>query len=352
MARTILCLAGDGIGPEIIRATKAVLNSVRPILGAPIEYRDADVGFTSLANTGTTITDEVVAMAKAADGVILGPVSHNAYPPVAEGGLNPSAVLRSSLELFANIRPAKTYAGLQQPIEKPIDLVVMRENIEGFYADRNMFEGGGEFMPVEGVALAVRRITREASENIARSAFSWAASRPEKHVTAIHKANVLRMSDGLFLETVRAVAAEYSHVSYDEMLVDSAAAMLVRDPSRFDVIVTTNMFGDILSDLTAELSGSLGLGGSLNLGHHHVMAQAQHGSAPDIAGQDKANPVSLILSAAMLLTHFEEFQAARIIEDAVAELLSSKTTRTGDVSGLLGCSAFTKILTETIEAAI
>ena len=183
---------------------------------------------------------------------------------------------------------------------KEMDLVIVRENTEGFYADRNMFFGNGEFMPTEDVALAVRKISVKGCCRIAKAAFEIATKRRKK-VTAVHKANVMRISDGLFLREVHKVAEDYPQVKLDEMIVDAMAAMLVRDPARFDVIVTTNMFGDILSDEASEISGSLGLGGSLNAGDGVAMGQPQHGSAPDIAGKGIANPVSLMLSASMLL---------------------------------------------------
>ena len=348
----ILCLAGDGIGPEIMMATCAVLDAVAPLLHRPLDLSHADIGFAALAAGGSTIPDAVIDTARQADGIILGPVSHNDYPPLVEGGLNPSGVLRKELALFANIRPARSHRSLPRPITPAIDLVVMRENLEGFYADRNMFAGDGEFSPVDGVALAVRRITRAASQDIAAAAFEMAARRPAKRVTAIHKANVMRLSDGLFLDTVRAVAGDFPDIAYDEMLVDSAAAMLVRDPGRFDVLVATNMFGDILSDLAAELSGSLGLGGALNRGRQHAAAQAQHGSAPDIAGQDRANPVSLILSAAMLLAHLGEVQAATLVEEAVETALGDAHSRTADVGGDLGCAAFAAYLCRAIRERV
>ena len=236
--------------------------------------------------------------------------------------------------------PPGTWQGLTPPLGKPVDLVVVRENVEGFYADRNMFRGSGEFMPEPGIALAVRKITERGSLRIARAAFRLAASRGAKKVTAVHKSNVMRMSDGLFLECVRKVAAEHPEIEYDEVLVDAAAAYMVRDPGRFDVIVTTNMFGDILSDLASELSGGLGLAGSLNHGDEFSVAQAQHGSAPDIAGQDQANPVSLMLSVVMLLDHLNETAAAGAIRDAVAAALLDPALRTKDLGGELGTRAF------------
>jgi len=346
--RHLLCLNGDGISDEIMAATLAVFDAVKPYLHQPVRLIEDQVGFAALAQSGTTITDAVIDAAADADGIILGPVSHNSYPPVAEGGLNPSGVLRKSLSLYANIRPAFSFDGLPRPTKHQLDLVVMRENLEGFYADRNMAHGPGEVMPVDGVALAFRKITRDASYNIAKAGFELALKRQKKSVTAVHKANVMRLSDGLFLDTVREVAKTYPQISYDEVLVDAAAALLVRDPARFDVLVTTNMFGDILSDLVSELSGGLGLAGSLNVGHGHVMAQAQHGSAPDIAGQDKANPTSLILSLAMLLQHWHETTSAERINNAVIKMLAQADTRTTDLGGSLTCSAFTAILCQHI----
>lgn len=346
---SLLVLSGDGIGPEIMAATLSVLDAVAPALGRPIQTTEMEIGFAALRSSGSTIPQPVIDAALDADGVILGPVSHNAYPPVDQGGRNPSGVLRRELDLFANHRPAATWDGLPAPSRKAFDLVVMRENLEGFYADRNMFAGGGEFMPTPDTALAFRKITRQASLNIARAGFELAATRPAKHVTAIHKANVMRVSDGLFLECSRQIAAEYPDITYDELLVDAAAAHLVRDPAKFDVLITTNMFGDILSDLASELAGGLGLAGSLNFGTKNAVAQAQHGSAPDIAGQDKANPVSLILSVEMLLRHFGEIRGADLIRSAVAQSLRNPATRTEDLGGAMGTRSFADHLASSVR---
>ncbi|MDJ0627738.1 MAG: isocitrate/isopropylmalate dehydrogenase family protein [Rhodobacter sp.] len=345
----LLSLAGDGIGPEIMTATLAVLDAARPLCERDIHVESRQIGFAALEGEGSTIPPAVIKAALAADGVLLGPVSHNAYPPREAGGLNPSGVLRKELDLYANIRPARVWPGVRSLANGPMDVVVVRENLEGFYADRNMHLGPGEFMPTPGVALAIRRITEHASRRIAEAGFALAASRPVRKLAAIHKANVMRVSDGLFLDTVRDVAKAYPDVRYEEVLVDAAAAHLVRSPDRFDVLVTTNMFGDILSDLASELCGGLGLAGSLNAGPSHVAAQAQHGSAPDIAGQDKANPASLILSLTMLLRHFGETCAADRIEGAVAACLANPKTRTSDLGGELGTSAFTRQLVQRIE---
>jgi 3-isopropylmalate dehydrogenase len=347
----LLVLPGDGIGPEIAAATETVLAAADAAFGLGLELSRRDIGFATLAPLGTTIPDAVVEAAKAADGVILGPVSHNAYPPVAEGGRNPSGVLRRELDLYANIRPARAHAGVPAPIARPVDLVVVRENLEGFYADRNMHLGPGEFMPEPGIALAFRKVTVRASRRIGERAFALAEARLGRRVAAVHKANVMRVSDGLFLDAVRAVAAAHPDIAYEEVLVDAAAALLVRSPERFDVIVTTNMFGDILSDLASELSGGLGLAASLNLGERHAVAQAQHGSAPDIAGQDRANPVSLILSAAMLLRHLGLSKAAAAIETACDAALARPETRTQDLGGALGTAAFAETLAHTMRKA-
>ncbi|WP_170480764.1 isocitrate/isopropylmalate dehydrogenase family protein [Ruegeria arenilitoris] len=345
----LLCLEGDGIGPEIVNATLAVVQAAGRVLNRKIQTEKMDIGFAALKAKGSTIPQSVIEAAESVDGVILGPVSHNEYPPVEQGGRNPSGVLRKELELFANHRPAKTWVGLDAPSRKSFDLIVMRENLEGFYADRNMFAGCGEFMPEPDVALAVRKVTRKASLDIARAGFELAASRPAKHVTVVHKANVMRMTDGLFLECTRSVAKEFPSVAYKEMLVDAAAAHLVRDPTRFDVLIATNMFGDILSDLASELAGGLGLAGSLNFGALHAVAQAQHGSAPDIAGRDVANPVSLVLSVEMLLRHLGETNAADLIRASVGVALESPETRTRDLQGTLGTSAFTEVLCKLVE---
>ncbi len=342
----LFVLEGDGIGPEITAATVAVLEAAARTFGFELALEHAKIGFASLHESGTTFPDAVFEAARAADGVILGPVSHNDYPPASEGGLNPSGQLRKRLDLYANIRPAKSRPGFPPRCGNPVDLVTMRENTEGFYADRSMHLGPGEFMPTPDLALAVRKITRHACLRIAESAFSL-ASRRRKKVTAVHKANVLRISDGLFLECTREVASRYPDIAYDEKIIDAMAALLVRDASVFDVIVTTNMYGDILSDEASEIAGSLGLAASLNAGADHAVAQAQHGSAPDIAGQDRANPSSLIGSAAMLLGWLGErrgnpslLHAADAIEHALDRTIERPETRTPDLGGTIGTAAF------------
>jgi 3-isopropylmalate dehydrogenase len=350
----ILVLPGDGIGPEITEATIEVLNAADRRFGLNIELERDEVGFAALAASGSTCPPDVIERARAADGVILGPVSHNEYPPVAEGGVNPSGKLRVGLDLYANLRPARCRPGLPS-MARNMDLLIARENTEGFYADRNMASGPGEFMPVAGVGLAMRKITAAGCRRIALAGFREAMRR-RRRVTAIHKANVMRLTDGIFLDETRRVAAEFPDVDYDEMLVDAAAAWLIREPERFDVMVTTNMFGDILSDEASELSGSLGLAGSLNAGDENAMAQAQHGSAPGIAGKGIANPISLVLSAGMLLgwlgdrhDRAEYRDATAAIDTAVDAVLMDETLRTPDLGGTSLTADITKRLCGELE---
>jgi isocitrate/isopropylmalate dehydrogenase len=350
----LVVMPGDGIGPEITAATLIVLREIDRLLALGLTFADAPIGLAALQAHGSTLPDASFAAAQAADGVILGPVSHNEYPPAAEGGLNPSGEMRRRLDLYANIRPARSRPALPPRCGSAVDLVIVRENTEGFYADRSMYLGYGEIMPTPDLALSLRKITRAGSSRIAEAAFSLAARRRKK-VTAVHKANVLRVSEGLFLDCVREVRARYPQVAYEERIIDAMAALLVRDASVFDVIVTTNMFGDILSDEASEIAGSLGLAASLNAGADHAVAQAQHGSAPDIAGRDMANPSSLIGSAAMLLAWIGKRRgndnlvyAADLIERALDEVIAEPQWRTADLGGPLGTRAFAEHVAATL----
>ncbi len=353
----VLVLPGDGIGPEIVGPTLQILERVSASFGFGLKVETEEIGLASLAARGTTLPQAVMERIPQVDGVVLGPVSHYAYPPRAEGGINPSAELRTHFSLFANLRPAVSRPDLSV-LRAPMDLVIVRENTEGFYSDRNMYAGGGEFMPDADSAFSIRKITATGCERLAVAAFELAGRRRRK-VTAVHKANVLHLSDGLFLRVVREVAARYPEVELDELIVDATAAALIRRPDSFDVIVTTNMFGDILSDEAAELSGSLGLAGSLNVGHDIAVAQAQHGSAPDIAGRGVANPTSLILSAAMLLDWRGRRDgdetlcaAGAAIGAAVEATLDNPRTRTRDLGGELSTTEFGDRVLEQLSAAV
>ena len=341
----LLVLPGDGIGPEIMRATLAVMAAADRRFALDLSIETLDIGFAALEKHGTTLPDGVLERARRVDGVILGPISHLDYPARDKGGVNVSAAVRVKLDLYANVRPARSRPGIGRT-RRPMDLVIMRECTEGFYPDRNMHAGSGEFMPTPDIAMSLRKITRRACERIARKAFELSRKR-RRMVTAVHKANNFILTDGLFLEVTRTVAREFPDVRLEEEIVDAMAAKLVRIPEHFDVVLATNFYADILSDLASELSGSLGLAGSINAGDTLCAAQAQHGSAPDIAGKDQANPTSLILSAAMLLEWLAENKgfenarlAARAVTAAVDQALSNPETRTADLGGNLGTRAF------------
>ncbi|WGD49990.1 isocitrate/isopropylmalate family dehydrogenase [Bradyrhizobium sp. CB1650] len=351
----IVVLPGDGIGPEITAATTGVLRVASERFQLDLRLEEHPIGHASLKEFGTTVQGGLLDVVRAADGLILGPTATFDFKDEARGEINPSRYFRKSLDLFANVRPARTYPGRPGRLGE-FDLVVVRENTEGFYADRNMEEGNGEMLVTPDVVISLRRITRMCCERIAHAACRLAMKR-RKHLTIVHKANVLKIGDGMFLEICREAARSYPGLAVDDILVDAMMAHVVRNPERFDVIVATNMFGDILSDLTAELSGSLGLGGSLNVGARHAMAQAAHGSAPDIAGQDVANPVSLILSTALLLAwHGEKSgavryeEAASAIEAAVAKSIAAgKATR--DLGGKLGTIAAGAAIAEILQGS-
>jgi len=350
----ILILPGDHIGPEITSAALRVLERVNDVYSLRLNFETMEVGLAALPLHRTTLPDSVVTAAREAAGVVLGPASMTYYPPVEQGGINVPGAVRRLLDLYANIRPSRARAGM--PDARPgLDLVMVRENTEGFYADRNMFLGHAEVMPTPDLALSIRKITAHASKRIARTAFDLARRRRRK-VTAVHKETVLKMTDGLFMREVRAMAAQYPDVTFEGVMVDTMAALLYHRPDQFDVVVITNMFGDILSNEAAAMSGGLGLAAALNAGDDHAAANAAHGSAPDIAGQDKANPTSLMLSSGMLLDWLgtrhsrpDLSQAAVCIDHALDAVLADPATRTGDLGGPLGTRAFSASVVAQIE---
>ncbi len=353
----IMTLPCDGIGPEIMAATLEVVEAANKKFGLGLTFEQEDSGFTSLKKHGITLREEVLDRARTEfDGVILGTQSHMDYPALSEGGRNVSAGFRIGLDLYANVRPARSRDFL--PNKAPgMDLVIMREATEGFYPDRNMFKGVGEMMPDPDMALSVRKITRHGSMRICREAFKLAMQRKRK-VAAIHKANSFLMTDGLFLECFREVAKDFPEVETEELIVDAFAALLVRKPHEYDVVVATNFYGDILSDLASELSGSLGLAGSINANAETGLccAQAQHGSAPDIQGQNVANPTSLILSAAMMLTWLGEqrgvqnlMDAGAAITAAVDRVIADPSKRTRDLGGSINTDDFGRFVSEAVS---
>jgi 3-isopropylmalate dehydrogenase len=349
-------LKGDGIGLEIVPATVDVIQAAADKVGGGlIEWRPLPIGWEAIEKHGLPMPDETLAGLRECEGWILGPDAGNSYPKEIPAENHPGAGLRHAFELYANVRPSRNLPGIEG-IAKDTDLVIMRENLEGLYPYGNMYAGNGEFMPTEDVAMTVGLFTRRSVERISRMAFELARKRRKK-VTIVHKANVLIMSSGLFRRVAYEIAKDYPDVEVDDFMVDAMAAQLVRRPRIFDVVVTENMFGDILSDLAGELTGALGLSPSINAGDKVAMAQAAHGSAPDIAGKGIANPIGMIRSATMLMDWLGTKHAdprlgrvAQLVDEALLATLSSGI-RTGDVGGTHGTASFTQALLGRLAAA-
>jgi isocitrate/isopropylmalate dehydrogenase len=350
----IAVLPGDDIGPEITDAAVRVAKAASDRFGLALAFETHEVGMASHRRMGTTLPDAALAAARAADGIILGPAGMTAYPPREQGGINVPGTVRKQLELFANLRPARSRAKVARS-HPGLDLMIVRENTEGFYADRSLHQGYGEFMPTAEVAMSVRVITARASRRIAEEAFRVAETR-RRHVTMVGKRHVLQMTDGLFMREVEAVAAKHPDVTLREVDVDAMAAELYTHPESFDVVLTTNMFGDILSNQAVALSGGLGLAGSLNAGHDHAAANAGHGSAPDIAAKGIANPAGLILSTALLLGWLGRrgprpafIEAGRAIDQAIDRVLEQGVF-TRDLGGNASTRSFTDAVIAQVES--
>jgi 3-isopropylmalate dehydrogenase len=346
-------LEGDGIGPEIVPASVEVVDAALESAGVPaIDWVALPLGRQAIDSHGEHTPGDTLAELAQTDGWLLGPHDSASYPEPFRSQLNPSGTIRKHFDLFANIRPAKAFEGARS-IVSGTDLVIVRENTQGFYADRNTFAGTGEFMPDANTAIAMGIITRSAVEKIAKVAFDLARQRRSK-VTIVHKANVLKLTTGLFRDVCREVAIDYPDVELDDFHIDAMTVHLVRNADRFDVIVTENMMGDILSDLAGEIAGSLGLAPSLNASLDRAMAQAAHGSAPDIAGRGIANPIAMILSSAMLLkwlgARHEEpalVTASELIETGVVDTVRGGTM-TSDMGGSTSTSGFGTAVAKTI----
>lgn len=351
----IVVMPGDDIGPEITDVTMTMLEAVNRAYALGMEFETVDVGMASYRKCGVTITESAIEAALAADGVILGPCGMTAYPAREAGGINVPGTIRKRLTLYANLRPARSRPGV--PDARPgLDVLIARENTEGFYADRNMHLGIAEFMPTEDVALSVRKITREGSRRIAKVAFEYAARR-RKSVAAIGKQHVLQMTDGLFMSEAYACAGRNPEIAFREVDIDAMAADIYTRPQRYDVILITNMFGDILSNEAVALSGGLGLAAALNAGDDHAIANAGHGSAPDLVGSGVANPSGLMLSAAMLLEWLGArhnkpayLDASRAIEAALDAALADAQARTPDLGGSGTTKSFAQAVTARISA--
>ncbi|MGW5521518.1 isocitrate/isopropylmalate dehydrogenase family protein [Gordonia sp. NPDC003950] len=318
---------GDGIGPEIVPVAVAVADAAAAHEGFEFNWLSLSLGREAIESHNTPIPQQTLDALDGLDIWVLGPHDSAGYPERFAGDLTPGAVIRKRYGLYANLRPCRGLPGVGA-LAPDIDVVIARENSEGLYADRNMVVGSGEFMPTPDIALAVGVITRAATERIARQACELAMGRSGR-LTIVHKANVLTLTTGLFRDVCREVAAGYPDLTVTDAHVDAMAALLVRRPGDFDVIVTENLFGDILSDLAGELAGSLGMAGSINCSDTVVMAQASHGAAPDIAGRGVANPIAIINSTVMALRWYgrrsgEErlSRAADAIDAAVASTLA------------------------------
>lgn len=352
----IVVMAGDDIGPEIVAAAMAVVKAADAEFSLGLRFAEVEVGMASHRKHGTTLTEAAMKAVTEADGAIVGPCGMTDYPPVAEGGINIPGTIRKRLDLYANLRPARSRAGMPDA-RRGLDALIVRENTEGFYSDRTMFMGNGEFMPTEDVALSVRKITRKGSERIAKVAFEYAARR-SKRVTVVGKRHVLQMSDGLFMAPAYELAKAQPQIALREMDIDAMAADIYSRPERHDVILISNMFGDILSNLAVALSGGLGLAAAINAGDHHAIANAGHGSAPDIAGKGIANPTGMILSAGMLLEWLgirhnkPAFQQAyRAIQAAVDAALADANARTGDLGGRGNTQSFADAVVKQLRSS-
>ncbi len=349
-------LGGDGIGPEIISATMQVTERALASVSVPVDWRRLRMGAEAITAEGTPLPDATLAGLDRLDAWLLGPHDNASYPAPFRDALSPGGTIRKRYGLYANIRPARRLSATIPAVCPALDVVVVRENTEGFYSDRNMYDGAGEFMPTADVAMAVAVFTRGACERIAHQAFRLARTR-RRSVTVAHKANVLSKTTGLFRDSCMRIAEQYPDVTVRLEHIDALAALLVARPAEFDVIVAENMFGDILSDLTGQLAGSLGMAPSVNWSDTKAMAQAAHGSAPGIAGCNTANPVAMIVSTAMLLEWLAELQgrtalsaAATLIRQAVCRSLDDGV-HTLDLGGAATTTGFTEHVLSVLASA-
>lgn len=330
MTQKITVIRGDGIGPEIMDATLFVLDQLK----TGLEYEDADAGLVALEKHGDlmpAVTLESIARNKVA---LKSPLT----TPVGGGFTSINVSLRRHFDLYANVRPAHTFPNTKSRFDN-VDLITVRENTEGAYlAEGQEVSADGE------TAFSGTRITRKGSERIVRYAFELAKSTGRKKVTAVHKANIIKSTSGLFLNVAREVAAQYPDIEFQEMIVDNCCMQLVMRPEQFDVIVTTNLFGDIISDLCAGLVGGLGLAPGANIGEDAAIFEAVHGTAPDIAGQGKANPCALLLAAAQMLDHIGQPENAERLRKAIVATMEAKDSLTGDLGGTGTTMSFAKAI--------
>ena len=336
----IAIIPGEGIGPEVVSAALRVLDAIQEVVkNVRFEHLMCEAGASVIPKYGTNLPEESIEKLRQSHACFKGPVT---TPEEPGSPVSVAVKIRTMFDLYANVRPARSLPNV--PCLKPnIDLVIVRENTEGFYYAK-------EFEIAPGVGISTRLITRRASERVARFAFNLARKRKRK-LTYVHKANILKLTDGIFKQAVLDVAEEYPEVELEELRVDAAAMQLVRRPQTFDVIVTTNMFGDILSDEAAGLVGGLGFAAGANLGEKYGMFEPVHGSAPKYAGQNKVNPVATILAAKMMLEFLGEVEAAGKIERAVLEVLREGKVKTYDLGGSATTSEMAEAIAKKIEEA-
>jgi len=325
MAHRVTLIPGDGIGPELAEATRRVLDAT----GVAFEWEVVEAGEATIATKGTPLPDEVLESIRRNKVALKGPIT----TPVGSGFRSVNVGLRQALNLYANLRPARSMQGVQSRYED-VDLVIVRENTEDLYA-------GIEHMVGRDAAESIKIITRAASERIARFAFEYAVANGRRKVTAVHKANIMKLSDGLFLESCRTVAEGYAdRIEFEDRIVDNMCMQLVQKPDMYDVLVLPNLYGDIVSDLAAGLVGGLGVAPGANIGEDGAVFEPVHGSAPKYAGQNKANPTALILSGALMLRHLGYAAEGERVERAVREVIAAGRRTTYDLGGDAGTSEF------------
>lgn len=324
MKRKITLIPGDGIGLEIMAATKDIIN----VATDNIEWEEVIAGFTAYEKCGEYLPEETINSIEKNKVALKGPIT----TPVGKGFRSINVALRQRFNLFSNVRPVKSYEGIDS-LYKNLDMVIVRENSEDLYK-------GIEYMVTPDAAESIKIITREASERIVRFAFELAKKEKRNKVTLTHKANIMKLTDGLFLESGIKVSKEYPNIKFEDVIVDAMSMKLVMKPHDYQVIVAPNLYGDILSDLAAGLIGGLGMAPSANIGFDTAIFEPVHGSAPDIAGKNIANPTSAILSGVMMLKHIGEDEAALEIENALTEVLKNKELHTKDIGGQLSTTEF------------
>ncbi|MFZ9363092.1 MAG: isocitrate dehydrogenase [Arenimonas sp.] len=336
MSQTIAVIKGDGIGPEIMDATLEVLNA----LGVGLQYDFVDAGLSAYEKTGELLPEATLAAIIKHKVALKSPLT----TPVGEGFSSINVALRRKFDLYANVRPAISFPNTKSRYSN-IDLITVRENTEGAYI------GEGQSISEDGeTALLTQKITRKGSERIVRYAFELAKNLGRKKITVVHKANILKSTSGLFLKVAREVAAEYPQIECNEMIVDNTCMQLVMKPEQFDVIVTTNLFGDIISDLCAGLVGGLGLAPGANIGKDCAIFEAVHGSAPDIAGKGVANPCALLLGAVQMLEHIGQVDAGRRLKQAIIDTMNDKDHLTPDLGGSGTTQTFAAAIIKHIKA--